>query len=351
VLVGPEGYSEQVVCTNAHSGTASARNTFTSQTLHAATIFNTADGVLRISCDYTTWTGFSVQGSTDTSGVQVWLEGNLQGNGNEAHNVIISRFEVIGGACTGIFLERAGNLTQESQAARDNVVERSTIHDNGDETCTEQAHGIYVQGYRNVIVNNLVYDQWCGSGIHEFNDSWDVQILYNTVSHNGHGNWGDECYNGGTACNFCGSGIVMDDSSGRPISGGITVGNIVYDNRQDGIYFGNGAWYGSCTTISYNLSYSNDSDQYDTTNVPDCFSRPPGTECGFAWNGSGTNRCADPLFTNYASRIFTLQSTSPAINTGESTYDPPDDYAGLARPSGSTSDKGAYEYDLSGGPG
>lgn len=337
VLVGVEDYSGQVVCTDAHSGTANARNTFTSQYVHGATILSTADGVLKMSCDYTTWDGFAISGSQDTSGVQVWLEGNASGSGHDAHHNILRRLDVYGGVCAGVFFEQADDRT-ESQSSRDNKLEQSKVHDNGTSACTEQAHGVYVQGYRNEISNNQIYDNGYGFGVHNFRNSDGVRILYNTIAHNSTLR-PDNC---------CG-GILFDDTDGREVNNGITVGNIIYGNDDDGISFSSSDLYGTCTTISYNLAWANGGDEYDTTNVPACFSRPPGTECdNHPWNGSGTNRCADPLFTNYASRIFTLQGTSPAINTGESTYDPAYDYAGFARPSGATSDKGAYEYDLGG---
>jgi hypothetical protein len=47
------------------------------------------------------------------------------------------------------------------------------------------------------------------------------------------------------------------------------------------------------------------------------------------------------MFTDYANQDFTIVAGSPAINAGDSTYTPSDDYAGTARVG---DDIGAYEY-------
>ncbi len=56
----------------------------------------------------------------------------------------------------------------------------------------------------------------------------------------------------------------------------------------------------------------------------------------------------DPLFTNSANSNFTLQSTSPAINTGITLPLVSTDFLGITRPQGSAYDIGAYEYEESG---
>jgi len=57
----------------------------------------------------------------------------------------------------------------------------------------------------------------------------------------------------------------------------------------------------------------------------------------------GNNSTADPLFANAAGGDFTLQSASPAINTGDNTGVSATDLAGNPRVAGGTVDLGAYE--------
>jgi hypothetical protein len=63
--------------------------------------------------------------------------------------------------------------------------------------------------------------------------------------------------------------------------------------------------------------------------------------------GSATGTVsADPKFVSYnptGTGDYRLQSTSPAINKGTSSYAPTTDFLGAARPSGGAFDIGAYE--------
>lgn len=52
---------------------------------------------------------------------------------------------------------------------------------------------------------------------------------------------------------------------------------------------------------------------------------------------------ADPKYVNPAMGTLSLESGSPAINSGNATYAPQTDFAGQARPQGGTVDRGAYE--------
>jgi len=70
----------------------------------------------------------------------------------------------------------------------------------------------------------------------------------------------------------------------------------------------------------------------------------------FQNNGSGTTQITnlfgttDPLFVDAATGNFHLQSGSPAIEAGTATNAPSTDFAGNARPQGSSYHIGAYEY-------
>jgi serralysin len=56
------------------------------------------------------------------------------------------------------------------------------------------------------------------------------------------------------------------------------------------------------------------------------------------------NFTGDPLFVNEAGLDFHLKSGSPAIDTGLNTPDVTQDYDGISRPQGASTDIGAYEY-------
>ena len=61
-----------------------------------------------------------------------------------------------------------------------------------------------------------------------------------------------------------------------------------------------------------------------------------------AWDATGVN--ADPKFTNLAAKDLTLAATSPAIDKGAPLAQIATDYAGDARPHGTTHDIGAFEF-------
>lgn len=68
---------------------------------------------------------------------------------------------------------------------------------------------------------------------------------------------------------------------------------------------------------------------------------------GYAALGGTGNLPDDPLFTDAADGVFTLQSDSPAINSGDATLSEtgfPLDLAGNPRVAGSAPDRGAYEF-------
>ena len=59
---------------------------------------------------------------------------------------------------------------------------------------------------------------------------------------------------------------------------------------------------------------------------------------------TGTNSTSDPQFTDAANDDYTLQTGSPAIDAGSSTYAPADDINDFSRPQGQADDIGAYEH-------
>ena len=110
------------------------------------------------------------------------------------------------------------------------------------------------------------------------------------------------------------------------------INNIVYD-IYDADYVSSDQDNGSPTAAHHNLWYNGgDGDP----------ASPPG------WDTSPLS--SDPLLTNPGSGDYSLQSGSPAKNTGSSTVSSvvPMDILGSDRPQGMTYDIGAYEYDEGG---
>lgn len=289
------------------------------ENLYGAVINSTADGVLKIDCDYLWVEGFKITGSTFNRGANVWVASQISPARSSTHNVL-TRNWVTGGSCAGIYLAGTGT---ESTSTADNLVTRNKVNGNGTAgSCLQMAHGIYVEGFRNEVSNNLVYDHPWGSGIHNYDDATDTKILFNTSAFNGGDFAGD--------CN-CGSGIVVDGSGDDPNTGAIVVGNIVYDNDQDGLNFGNGGSREDCYYISNNLAYLN-LRNWDNSFPMDCFSE-------------ANQFVGNPVFVNAGGRDFHLQSTSYARDRGGTLYVPAVDFDGLTRPFGdSIADIGAYEY-------
>jgi hypothetical protein len=306
-------YNEQVTCFG-NSGADDGGDgpghevSLLAENVHGAVINSTADGVLKIDCDYLRVEGFKITGSTNTSGANVWVVSTP--SRSSAHNVLIRNW-VTGGTCTGIFLDGDDDGAESTSTAH-NVVTRNKVNANGTSSCTEQAHGIYTEGFDNEVSDNLTYDHPFGAGIQSYEDSDNTKLLYNTSAYN---KWG----------------IILDDTTDNFNTDAIVVGNILYGSSQYGLYFGSGSGPENCSVISNNLAYNNTQGNWDTTGVPTCFAQ-------------SNQHVGDPVFVNPTTRDFHLQSTSYAINRGESTYAPSVDFDGMSRPQGSGVDIGAYEY-------
>lgn len=72
--------------------------------------------------------------------------------------------------------------------------------------------------------------------------------------------------------------------------------------------------------------------------------RTPAVDVVSATATQDHNFTGDPMFVNEAGLDFHLKSGSPAIDTGLNTSDVTQDYDGVSRPQGSSTDIGANEY-------
>lgn len=102
--------------------------------------------------------------------------------------------------------------------------------------------------------------------------------------------------------------------------------NTVYGGEQSGIYVEPGSM---TAVVRNNIAFGNATSQL--------------IEQGTNTTASN-NLTLDPQFTDAGAFDFSLQATSPAIDTGVTLAQVTDDYRGVSRPQGSAYDIGAYEW-------
>jgi hypothetical protein len=123
--------------------------------------------------------------------------------------------------------------------------------------------------------------------------------------------------------------------------------NTIYDNNVEGadslILFVDASGINNNVEMKNNIFYSLTSG-FDSTAIGTVSSNNDiwygATIPGYASNYINQN----PLFTSPSTNDFTLQSTSPAINTGTTLALVPNDFLGVSRPQGVSYDIGAFEY-------
>jgi Right handed beta helix region len=253
------------------------------------------DGIVSVDCDYLRVQGFVIAGPAVVGGTNVY---GLAG----ADHVRFVANEVRGSVCQGIALD---------PGTADWVIARNRIHDNGHD-CDEQAHGIYLQGDRHLVANNVIADHPEGYGIQDYPYSRDVRIVNNTITRSGRGG----IVVGGSGCNRSACGVA----------GTRIVNNILAYNSTYGIARNTAAPH-SCELRS-NLAYANGSGSYESGWPAKCF---------------GRNVTANPQFQDQAKRNYRLRARSPAVDAGDAAAAISPAFDGVARPRGRRSDIGAYE--------
>jgi glucose/arabinose dehydrogenase len=282
-------------CTLTTSGNSSARIRYVSTTKHGATITGTSTNVVAIRGTYIDFDGFDVSG-----GVNTWNCINIWGNtgiGDGYNNVGQVRVRGCRVHDTPRVCSPNGGIVIEEP---DCTIEGCLVYNMGDQSLLESQcrlyHGIYTAHSRTRIANNVIYNV-IGDGIESWHAATNLQIVNNTV------------YNCG------GNGIIVGGTTTVNPSGNTNsfiANNICVNNRISGI---KKTGTGSGHTYTNNLCRDN-------------------VEANMNVSGSGTETgtlTSDPLFVSTTNRDFTLQSGSPAINSGTTTNAPATDYLGITR--------------------
>jgi hypothetical protein len=247
---------------------------------------------IRIDGSYVRVKGFVFEGASGTSSANVYVM-------NGARNIELRGNVIRNGGDQGIYTEDGTENVQ---------IIANVVHDNGAGLEGQhQSHGMYLNGARHVVVNNLVYDHPHGFGIHVYDENDGTIVVGNTVAYSA---W---------------SGILLGGGDVRNI---IVRNNISAYNRRYGI--------------------ARDEDEPESSLVD--------TNLVFAngWGGiqpdfegadlSRGNLSAPPRFVSARRRDFRLTRRSAAIDRALPAYSRRADIAGVERPQGRRPDLGAFEW-------
>ena len=125
------------------------------------------DGIVTIRCDYFELKGFDIAGPGVVGGTNIYPTGS-------SDHVRILQNDVHGSICQGISM---------NPNTADYEIVGNRIHHNGvsSPACDQQAHGLYLQGDRHRVENNLIYDNH-DYGIQAYPYGRDSTIAYNASS-------------------------------------------------------------------------------------------------------------------------------------------------------------------------
>jgi hypothetical protein len=295
------------------SGTAGNPIHYVSDTKWGAIIVPAANSTSDTAWDnrgaYVAIDGFQVDGTHYQSGT-AWVQGIYSAGShsvienNNVHNIAQNASASSSGSA--IALDGYYGATNIDAIA-------NVVHDIG------PAGGSLIQGVYQAtsgnVENNLVYNV-SGYGIHLWHDANHVNIVNNTVFHNGSG------------------GILVGGGDFHITTGPadhcFVANNIVYANANSGI----AEWgrTGTHNTYTHNLSYGN-------VGLPGNWYLKNG-------NTHTNDVSASPQFVNYNPTgvgDYHLAAGSPAIDAGTATNAPMTDLDGVSRPQRARHDIGAYE--------
>ena len=235
--------------------------------------------------------GLVLEGASGTSSANVYVE-------DAASTVELRGNEIRNGQDQGIFTESGTSNVQ---------IIGNIVHDNGAGLPGQhQSHGMYVDGTRHLVLNNVVYNQPHGFGIHVYPKNNGTIVAGNTVAYNAL------------------SGIVIAGSDVRDIT---VRNNIFAYNGHYGIEVSDDP-VGS--QVDTNLLYRNGFGEIRSASESVDF--------------SGGNLTAAPRFVSGRDRNFRLTRTSAAIDRALASYSKRVDADGVIRPQGRAPDIGAFEW-------
>ncbi|WP_334188719.1 choice-of-anchor Q domain-containing protein [Noviherbaspirillum sp.] len=305
VHVAPGTYAGGFTTTS--KGSASGRIRYVSDVKWGAKIVPAAGTTARVAWSergsYVDIDGFDVDGRSG----QVWRNGlvtfgsyNVIKNNHVHHIADKVPCDNMGGS--------AINTTHYNYGVKDDVI-GNVVHHIGYTGC-KFIQGIYI-GTSGSVKNNLVY-QIGKNAIQSWHDATNIIIANNTIFKSDYGivvGGGDFYHN-----------TIHDNTH--------VSNNIVFDNVRGIEEVGT---VGNKNTYTNNLLFRN---SY----------RNIGLKGGKTHTGTIV---ADPQLVNYqptGGGDYRPRSTSPAVNKGRSTYAPPNDIIGTARPQFGAFDIGAYEH-------
>jgi hypothetical protein len=292
-LVRAGTYSQNLTFTRA--GSAAAPITVAAYpgerpVLHAAASGDTYP--IEISGSYFRLQGFVIENARGTSGANVYPTG-------PAHHLELSRNEIRFSQDQGVYSDPS---THDIQVLGNLIRDNGFGHVPGQ----HQSHGVYMEGARHLIANNVIQDHPFGFGIQIYPENTATIITANTVVTAGY------------------SGIVVGGSGG--VNNIVVVNNVFAFNAQYGVSHDS-----ACPTASradHNVVFGNG------------FGATQGGCSGLDY--SRGNRTTNPLFVNYPGRDLHVNAGSPAIDYALPEYSPGGDFDGRARPQ-SAPDAGAFE--------
>ncbi|KLU38229.1 hypothetical protein AB595_02985 [Massilia sp. WF1] len=283
------------------SGTASARIKFVSEVKRGAKIVVSGTGITWNSKgNYVDIDGFDISGSGRHG---ILADGsNLTITNNFIHDLSIS------GGCNG-----SGGAAIDTNGGAGGVLISGNIVRNIGYSLIGKCNtvqGIYIANPNNTVTNNIVSGV-AAVGIQQWHGATASTIVNNTVFHNK-------------------EGILIGQGDAGALPGGsannLVANNIVHDNTTYGII--EAGKVGSNNRYINNLVYSS------------------GTNVKMMKGAVSGTITADPKFVKYAangSGDYHLQSTSPAIGKGTTSYTLASDIDGASRLGGKV-DLGAYQY-------
>ena len=286
--------------TTSKSGTSAARIKFVSDVKWGAKIVVSGTGITwHAKGNYVDIEGFDISG-TGRHGILAY-GANLTINNNYIHDLTIS------GGCNG-----GGGGAIDTYGPVGNIVINGNVVRNIGYAMIGSCNtvqGIYIANANNVVTNNVVSGV-AAVGIHQWHGATSSTIVNNTVFHTkmgillGQGDSGATTT--GSANNYVANNIIHDHTTYGIVEGGKMGGNNRYVNNL------------------VNASGTN-------------------------WKVSGSvsgSMTGNPMFVNYQVNglgNYRVQSSSPTIAKGTTSYAPAADIEGTSR-AGSAIDLGAYKY-------